>query len=142
MLRWGYKRAREYARRLKYYRGDLVTAHPQFKPGSAAAPNLVASPVALSAPDIVYSPEDDEAIDEYTRKTGPLLPIQFADRVLTNSNSVETTWHSVSACNLVLQYSGWVFKVTSWIAWNLCHETSRSRGSGRRKIEYLRCTRP
>ncbi|KAF8164002.1 alcohol oxidase-like protein [Pholiota molesta] len=108
VLRWAYKRAREYARRLKYYRGDLVTAHPRFKLGSAAAPNLVASPVALSAPDIVYSPEDDEAIDEFTRMT------------------VETTWHSSHVLDSL----------------ELVHETPRSRGSGRRKIERLRRTRP
>ncbi|KAF9478332.1 FAD/NAD(P)-binding domain-containing protein [Pholiota conissans] len=80
VLRWGYKRAREFARRLRHYRGDLVTAHPQFKPGSAATTKLHSSPVELSAPDIIYSAEDDEAIDEYTRKT------------------VQTSWHSLGTC--------------------------------------------
>ncbi|KAH9481388.1 Alcohol oxidase 1 [Psilocybe cubensis] len=75
-LRWGYKKARELGRRLKYYAGDLVVGHPIFKENSNARTIQPASPVNVSAPIIVYSKEDDAAIDEYHRR------------------NVETAWHS------------------------------------------------
>lgn len=55
---------------MQTFRGDVVVGHPQFKPGSLAAADVAISPVALSAPDIAYTQEDDDAIDEYHRKTG------------------------------------------------------------------------
>ncbi|KAF8953125.1 GMC oxidoreductase-domain-containing protein [Flammula alnicola] len=55
ILRWAYKRARELARRMKYYRGELVVGHPQFSKNSAA----------VTGNEI----EDDKAIDEYHRQT-------------------------------------------------------------------------
>ncbi|PPQ69811.1 hypothetical protein CVT25_009748 [Psilocybe cyanescens] len=79
-LRWSYKKARELGRRLKYYAGDLVVGHPAFKETSSAQPIQPASPAAISAPKIVYSKEDDDAIDEYHRR------------------NVETTWHSIGTC--------------------------------------------
>ena len=74
ILRWGYKKARELARRLKYYAGDVVVGHPNFKPGSKAATSQSNTPTAITAPKIVYSKEDDDAIDEYHRRTGWFLP--------------------------------------------------------------------
>ncbi|KAF8910561.1 GMC oxidoreductase-domain-containing protein [Gymnopilus junonius] len=79
-LRWGYKRVRELARRMKYFRGYLEIGHPQFPAGSAAATDKEKAPVPLDAPKIVYTKEDDATIDEYHRQT------------------VETTWHSIGTC--------------------------------------------
>lgn len=52
------------------YRGEFALAHPEFAADSAAACNEVDGPVPISAPDIVYSPEDDKAIDDFHRKFG------------------------------------------------------------------------
>lgn len=70
VLRWGYKRGREFARRMNIYRGEFVLGHPIFPKGSQATTNDFARPVEISAPDIYYSAEDDKAIDEYHRNTG------------------------------------------------------------------------
>ncbi|PPQ91713.1 hypothetical protein CVT25_012854 [Psilocybe cyanescens] len=80
VLRYSYKRARELARRMKYYAGDVVAAHPNYKESSNAKPNESTTPVGLSEPDIMYSKEDDEAIDEHHRRR------------------VETAWHSIGTC--------------------------------------------
>ncbi|KAJ7187780.1 GMC oxidoreductase-domain-containing protein [Mycena filopes] len=74
-LRWGYKKAREIIRRMGVFRGALVPAHPQFAANSTAALTET-GPVPLSAPNVVYSAEDDAAIDAYIR------------------NFVGTSWHS------------------------------------------------
>ncbi|KAF4613895.1 hypothetical protein D9613_007490 [Agrocybe pediades] len=80
ILRWACKRARELARRMKFFRGELTVGHPQFPEGSAAAVGRHSKPVPLDAPYVQYTEEDDKAIDEYHRQT------------------VETTWHSIGAC--------------------------------------------
>ncbi len=64
LLRWAYKRGREIARRMPNYRGEYAPWHPQFPAGSAATCHLEARPVALDAPDIVYTAEDDKAIEQ------------------------------------------------------------------------------
>ena len=69
-LRWGYKKCREYGRRLKYYRGELPPVHPAFPPASAAVLTPGALPVAMSAPDIEYTAEDDALIDQFHRNIG------------------------------------------------------------------------
>ncbi|KAJ7606649.1 hypothetical protein FB45DRAFT_1068331 [Roridomyces roridus] len=80
-LRWAYKKSREIARRLSFFRGALPPTHPNFNPeSSAAAAILETSPVSLEAPKIVYSKDDDEAIDTYLRQ------------------SVQTTWHALGTC--------------------------------------------
>ncbi|KAJ7776368.1 alcohol oxidase-like protein [Mycena metata] len=78
-LRWGYKKGRELVRRLPSFRGVFSPGHPQFPEGSDAALGET-SPVALDAPKIVYSAEDDKAIDAFVRE------------------GVATTWHSVGTC--------------------------------------------
>ncbi|TFK74193.1 alcohol oxidase [Pluteus cervinus] len=80
VLRWAYKKGREFGRRMKSYRGELAISHPLFPEGSEARAQLAVGPVGISAPDIKYSKEDDDAIDEYHRRT------------------VETTWHSIGTC--------------------------------------------
>ena len=82
ILRWAYKKSRELARRMQSFRGDVAVGHPQLKPGSLAATDLTSSPVALSAPDISYTKEDDDAIDEYHRKTGKSCNHSYANTIL------------------------------------------------------------
>ena len=77
MLKWGYKRAREYARRMACYRGEYVPNHPQFAETSTALCKAEITPVASDAADIEYTEEDEKAIEAYTRKFGKdaFLPI-------------------------------------------------------------------
>ncbi|CCO36551.1 Alcohol oxidase Short=AOX [Rhizoctonia solani AG-1 IB] len=75
---WAYKHAREIVRRLPQYRGEFAALHPKFPEGSeAACVKLDGPPDADSLKDIMYTPEDNKAIEAYLR--------QF----------IETTWHSV-----------------------------------------------
>jgi len=79
-FRWAYKRNRELARRMKFYRGEVLSSHPRFSKGSAAEIQSSALPVATTAPDIVYTKEDDEAIDRFNREIA------------------STAWHSCGTC--------------------------------------------
>lgn len=78
ILKWGYKKSREIARRMPSYRGEYDPGHPVFPTGSQARTKQNDHPVAIGEPDFGWSPEDDEAIEQYLR------------------NNVGTTWHSVS----------------------------------------------
>jgi len=69
ILRWAYKHAREIGRRMEFYRGDLQLGHPTFAEGSQAVTQLANAPAEISASKIVYSKEDDHAIDEFHRRT-------------------------------------------------------------------------
>jgi len=80
ILRWAYKRSREIARRMRMYRGEYIPGHPKFPEGSLAKCGLAEGPVDINEPDIVYSKEDDEAINQYHREY------------------VTTTWHSMGTC--------------------------------------------
>ncbi|KAG8736595.1 hypothetical protein FRC10_009142 [Ceratobasidium sp. 414] len=74
---WGYKQAREIARRMPCYRGEFAPLHPKFPEGSAAAAVKLDGPLnARDIKDLVYTPEDNAAIETFVR--------QF----------IETTWHS------------------------------------------------
>ena len=57
---------------MEYYRGEYQIRHPTFAEGSQAAtqPATNSTPVEISASEIVYSKEDDDAIDEFHRRTG------------------------------------------------------------------------
>lgn len=70
ILRWTYKHAREFARRMCFYRGEFAPDHPKFPQGSAAESNVANGPVPTSAPTISYTAEDDKAIDDYHRSAG------------------------------------------------------------------------
>lgn len=56
------------------YRGEYTPAHPAFSKNSAAVckggDDHDVRPVDIGAPDIQYTAEDEEAIEEYTRKSG------------------------------------------------------------------------
>ncbi|KAJ6477262.1 alcohol oxidase-like protein [Mycena vulgaris] len=75
----GIQKCRELTRRLPAFRGALGPAHPQFSQDTPAALSDV-GPIPLEAPKIVYSAEDDKAIDTNVRQ------------------SVQTTWHSLGTC--------------------------------------------
>ncbi|KAG2113898.1 GMC oxidoreductase-domain-containing protein [Suillus discolor] len=79
-LNFAYKKTRELFRRMASYRGEVAAGHPDFPEGSAAACREAARPVDLNAPDIVYTAEDEEAIDRFHR------------------DIVQTTWHSLGTC--------------------------------------------
>ncbi|KAG2755339.1 GMC oxidoreductase [Suillus brevipes Sb2] len=85
-LDFGYKKTREIFRRMASYRGEVPAGHPDFPEGSAAACREASGPVDLNAPDIVYTAEDDEAIDRFHRE------------LLLNRTSVQTAWHSLGTC--------------------------------------------
>ncbi|CAE6487126.1 unnamed protein product [Rhizoctonia solani] len=74
---WAYKHSREVARRLPQYRGEFAALHPKFPEGSDAACTKLDGPPVAEVKDIVYSPEDNKAIEAHVR--------QF----------IETTWHSI-----------------------------------------------
>ncbi len=52
------------------FRGLYAPNHPQFAENSLAARKDEVLPAAIDAPDIVYSEEDDKAIETYIRKVG------------------------------------------------------------------------
>ncbi|OAK97182.1 alcohol oxidase [Phaeosphaeriaceae sp. SRC1lsM3a] len=78
---WAYKKQREIVRRAKYYRGELAAGHPKFPEGSAAAAVEVSEPLK-DVKDLVYSKEDDAAIEQWLRE------------------NVNTTWHSMATCKM------------------------------------------
>jgi len=67
ILRWGYKKGREIARRMPSYRGEYVHGHPLFSNSSPAATARRTGPYDISEPDISYSEDDDLAIDAFHR---------------------------------------------------------------------------
>ncbi|KAG1812577.1 GMC oxidoreductase-domain-containing protein [Suillus subaureus] len=79
-LDFAYKKTREILRRMASYRGEVTAGHPDFPEGSAAACKDASEPVDLNAPDIVYTPEDDEAISQFHR------------------DIVQTSYHSLGTC--------------------------------------------
>ncbi|KAJ7855578.1 GMC oxidoreductase-domain-containing protein [Mycena leptocephala] len=80
VLRWAYKWSRELARRMDGYRGEFVIDHPDFPAGSRATCGEASGPVATSAPDIVYSKADDDAIDVFHRA------------------NINMAWHALGTC--------------------------------------------
>ena len=81
-LMWAYKFVREIAHRMPHFRGEPAPLHPAFAPDSAAAVvGHADGPVALDAPRIKYSEEDDRALEAFVRATGAcLLFAIFASR--------------------------------------------------------------
>ncbi|KAH7915215.1 GMC oxidoreductase-domain-containing protein [Hygrophoropsis aurantiaca] len=68
ILRLAYKRMREWIRRMPSYRGEYQPLHPVFPEGSAAACKESNGPAAIDSPDIVYTAEDDKAIETFHRE--------------------------------------------------------------------------
>ncbi|KAJ4465377.1 GMC oxidoreductase-domain-containing protein [Lentinula edodes] len=90
VLRWCYKHARELARRMKSFRGEIPARHPKFCSNSSVSVPSASGPFPIDSPKIVYSKEDDRAIDEYIRAT------------------VGTTWHSLGTCAMKPREAGGV----------------------------------
>lgn len=70
-LIWGYKFMREIARRMPHYRGELPMLQPTFAPGGPAS--LIEDtegPVPFDAPRIIYSEEDERALEAFVRANG------------------------------------------------------------------------
>jgi alcohol oxidase len=65
---------REILRRMPSYRGEVSAGHPRFPEGSAAVCGEAIGPVDLNASDLIYTAEDDEAIDQYHRDRRMLHP--------------------------------------------------------------------
>ncbi|KAM6500141.1 GMC oxidoreductase domain containing protein [Amanita muscaria] len=89
-LRWAYKKLRELVRRMKMYRGEHASGHPKFSQGSAAECKVADGPVDIDTPDIAYSNDDDEAIDQYHKEI------------------VATTFHSMGTCAMKPKEGGGV----------------------------------
>ncbi|KAI8990422.1 alcohol oxidase-like protein [Trametes punicea] len=90
LMKWGYKRSREFARRLPSYRGEVAALHPAFSPASKTAAGERKGPVVVSEPDLEYTVDDDKALEEYVRR------------------SVGTAWHSLGTCAMKKRHDGGV----------------------------------
>ncbi|EJF57487.1 alcohol oxidase-like protein [Dichomitus squalens LYAD-421 SS1] len=88
--KWGYKMSREFARRMPSYRGEVPGAHPAFSETSSVAPRLHDSPVPNATPSLVYTEEDEKALEDWIRKT------------------VATAWHSLGTCAMKSREKGGV----------------------------------
>ena len=70
-LAWAYKFMREIARRLPHFRGEPAVLHPKFVPGGpASVVEHADGPIPFDAPRIVYSEEDERALEEFARANG------------------------------------------------------------------------
>ena len=75
-MRYLYKRVREHGRRMAAYRGEFAPNHPVFPAGSATAipaSSKEVRPVAIDVPDLVYTADDDAAIDQYLKVESEFL---------------------------------------------------------------------
>jgi len=90
LLRLGYKRGRELARRSRFYQGELESGHPPFSKDSQAAIQTSSGPVGIESADIIYTEEDNKIIDEFHRL------------------NVATTWHSIGTCAMKAREQGGV----------------------------------
>lgn len=90
---WAYKNQREIMRRTKMYRGELALGHPKFPEGSQAACHERDGPLEGDIADIVYTAEDDKAIEQFLRE------------------NINTTWHSLGTAKMApLEQNGVVDK--------------------------------
>lgn len=71
LLVWSYKFSREIARRMPHFRGEPAVLHPMFSPGGpASVVEHAEGPVGMDVPRIVYSDEDERALEAYVRAMG------------------------------------------------------------------------
>src|SRR6266702_465375 len=110
-MTWGYKFLREIARRMPHFRGEPPVLHPAFTPGGPASVVAHAEgPVPFDAPRIVYSEEDERALEVFARTQGMwFLPFSvshtsallahpsFIHSFSCPGRVVATCWHSVSS---------------------------------------------
>jgi len=79
---WAYKKQREILRRTSYFRGELAPGHPKFAKDSPAAVQEDVQAPEGEIKNLVYSEEDDKAIEQWIRE------------------NVQTTWHSLGTCKM------------------------------------------
>lgn len=89
MLVWGYKVSREICRRMGCVVGEVASLHPAFPADSPAACRPVLADKERRS-GVVYSPEDDAAIEKWVRAT------------------VRTAWHSLGTCAMRARADGGV----------------------------------
>jgi hypothetical protein len=65
------------------FRGELAMMHPKFPEGSDAAVIESGQPTPMDAPTLVYTKEDDKAIEIYTREFGERTSISLTETSLT-----------------------------------------------------------
>ena len=61
------------------YRGECLSGQPAFPSTGAAALQAFANPTPPDAPDILYTAEDDEAIDAWHRAKGEYHGVLYAN---------------------------------------------------------------
>jgi len=83
---WAYKKLRELVRRTAIYGGELAATHPAFPVGSAARPSD--GPAGCEVEDIVYSADDDAALEAFLRA------------------GVGTLWHSLGSAKMAPREAG------------------------------------
>lgn len=79
---WLYKKQREIMRRMRVYRGEVPSMHPQFSADSNAALVTLDAPLPDDVKNIQYTAEDDEMIKLFLRE------------------KIGTTWHSMGTCKM------------------------------------------
>lgn len=73
-MRYVWKLCREHGRRMSSYRGEYAPDFPKFPAGSGAAVSPHHNtPIPTDAPDIVYTEEDDKAIDDFLKANGKFV---------------------------------------------------------------------
>jgi alcohol oxidase len=97
---WAYKKQREVMRRTGMFAGEVPLGHPKFPEGSPAGLVLTAAGAEgegngekekkESVEDIVYSAEDDKAIEHHLRE------------------NIATTWHSLGTAKMAKREEGGV----------------------------------
>lgn len=91
---WAYKILRDITRRMPAYRGELAAAAPKFADDSPARCISQEEAIALHKEGkyekLVYSKEDDAAIEQWMRE------------------NVGTTWHSMATCPMKAKAKGGV----------------------------------
>ena len=80
VLKFGYKRGREFARRMACYEGEYTPNHPAFAATSAAACAAGAQPVPADASPLVYTAEDDAVIEAFVRENGAFVKFAIRDQ--------------------------------------------------------------
>ncbi len=86
MMRHAWKVCREYGRRMTSYNGESIPDMPNFPAGSgAAAPPNHNTPISIDAPDIVYTEEDDKAINDFLKANSELSGYSVTKRDLIYS---------------------------------------------------------
>ena len=112
-LTWGYKALREIARRMPHFSGEPSILHPSFAPGGpASVVEHTEGPVSFDAPRIVYSEEDERAIEAFARAKGAWLLFSISLTKLAHS-SFFLSFVSYAGSGLMLALSELLFTLRS-----------------------------